>query len=160
MERLQSILENGMYGFYVTLNETAEKDRIFCKHDPVHFLDVARIGQIINLQENFGLTQEMIYAAALLHDIGRWQQYETGEDHAAAGARLAKEILEQCGFLPDETEQICGAIASHRDSSVKEEKNLRGLLYRADKLSRPCFLCKAEQECDWKEGKKNLQLNY
>ena len=52
------------------------------------------------------------------------------------------------------------AILQHRNESVKEEKNLRGVLYRADKASRACFACKAEPECNWKDDKKNRSVVY
>ena len=35
-----------------------------------------------------------------------------------------------------------------------------GLLYRADKDSRPCFSCEAEADCNWKGSKKNLKILY
>ncbi len=155
---VNQILQNETYLGYLKQNEEKEADRIFCHHDLSHFLDVARIGMILNLEEGYGLSQELVYAAALLHDIGRWKQYEDGEDHAAVSARLCGSILRGCGVSLDETDLIRQAIASHRDGSVKEEKSLRGLLYRADKLSRPCFGCKAEKDCNWKEDKKNQSL--
>ena len=152
------ILLNETYRGFLKQNEEKEEERIFCHHDLSHFLDVARIGMILNLEEGYGLSQEVVYAAALLHDIGRWKQYEDGEDHASVSARLCGQILRECGADEETIDVIRSAIASHRDASVKEEKSLRGLLYRADKLSRPCFGCKAEAECNWKADKKNKEL--
>ena len=43
---------------------------------------------------------------------------------------------------------------------TSEEKNLNGLLYRADKMSRACFCCQVEPICNWKDEKKNLKLKY
>ena len=37
-----------------------------------------------------------------LHDIGRWRQYETGEDHSIIGAEMAEEILGRAVFSPQE----------------------------------------------------------
>lgn len=136
----------------------AEVDRPFCHHDMVHFMDVARIGWIINLEEGHGIEKEWIYAAALLHDIGRHDQYADGTPHEQAGARRAPQILRECGFDDKETDVIISAIASHRDKEVASEASLRGILYRADKLSRACFACKAEKECNWKNDKKNLHI--
>ena len=42
-----------------------------------HLLDVARLAWIFNLEANQEISKERIYAAALLHDIGRHIQYET-----------------------------------------------------------------------------------
>lgn len=104
--------------------------------------------------------EEMIYAAALLHDIGRWKQYEDGTPHEEASAALAPEILSDCGFTKEETEQIVTAISNHRNAAVRDEQSFNGILYRADKMSRSCFCCEAEAACDWKGDKKNLVLRY
>ncbi len=158
MQRVNQILELDSYKEYVERNEAAEEARKFCHHDMGHFLDVARIAYILNAEADYRLSGEMIYAAALLHDIGRWQQYQEGIPHEEASARLAPDILIKCGFNKGEISVIVEAIRQHRNSAVKEEKNLNGLLYRADKLSRACFFCKAEKECDWKNDKKNKSL--
>lgn len=158
MERVNRILTCSLYQEYLQKNNLAEAERRFCHHNMGHFLDVARIACILNVQEDYGQKKELIYAAALLHDIGRWRQYEDGTPHEAASADLAPEILCESGFDARERSIILGAVKNHRNAAVKEEKSLSGLLYRADKYSRPCFACEAEKECDWKKGKKNLKL--
>lgn len=158
MERVNRILKQDLYLDYLKRNELAEKDRKFCRHHMVHFLDVARIAMILNQKESYGIEPEMIYAAALLHDIGRWKQYQDGTPHEVASAELAPEILLKSGFDSEETNVIIKAIESHRDPGVREEKSLKGLLYRADKDSRPCFACEMEKECNWKNERKNLLL--
>ena len=158
MKKINNIISNRKFLDYMKKTAKWEWEREFCRHDMVHLTDVARIAMIINLQDGYGLDREMIYAAALLHDIGRWQQYETGEDHALVSAGLAPAILAECGFSKEDSEQIVSAISTHRDSGVKDEKNLKGLLYRADKLSRPCYFCEQEKNCNWKNEKKNKTL--
>ncbi|MDE5909042.1 MAG: HD domain-containing protein [Lachnospiraceae bacterium] len=160
MERVNRILTCSLYQEYLKKNNLAEAGRRFCHHNMGHFLDVARIACILNEQEAYGQDREIIYAAALLHDIGRWQQYAFGIPHEAASADLAPEILGESGFDGGELSMILEAIKNHRNVAVKEEKSLSGLLYRADKYSRPCFVCEVEEECDWKKGKKNLRLIY
>lgn len=155
MQRVNQILESEAFKEYLIKNEQAESKRVFCHHDMGHFLDVARIAMIMNNAERYGVEKELIYAAALLHDIGRWQQYEDGTPHEQASALLAPDILNACGFEKEEVTRIVNAISKHRNPDVKEQKDLAGLLYRADKLSRPCFTCKAEQDCNWKGEKKN-----
>lgn len=157
-ERIQAILQNKSFQKCLKKNEEAEVARKFCHHDMVHFLDVARIAIILNEKEQQGVADEFIYAAALLHDIGRFQQYKDNTPHEKASAQLAPKILKKCGFLPEEIEHIVDAILSHRDREAKDSMGLRGLLYRADKLSRPCFACKAKRGCNWKADKKNLTL--
>ncbi len=158
MERINRILHHSLFRECLAKNEAAEAERIFCRHDMGHFMDVARIGQIMNLEEKVGLEQELIYAAALVHDIGRHVQYADGTPHERASAVRAPQILKECGFDDKETGVIIDAVLHHRDVLVKEEQNLRGVLYRADKLSRACYACKAEAQCDWKKDKKNLEI--
>lgn len=160
MERINKILTSEKYKEYVQKNKAAEENRIFCCHNMEHFLDVARIASILNLEEKLQMDRELIYAAALLHDIGRHLQYARGIPHEVASAGLAPDILTEAGFEGLEQEEILHAICMHRNSEVAGEKNLAGILYRADKLSRACFACEAEGLCDRKAQKKNLQLRY
>lgn len=159
-ERSNRIWKHELFQKYLSLNERAEENREFCHHDMAHFLAVARIAQILNLKEVQEVDEELIYAAALLHDIGRHMQYADGTPHEAASAQLAPEILRDCGFNIEETDTIITAIRKHRNVDSAKEPGLDGLLYRADKLSRTCFVCKAEKECDWKKGKKNMKNEY
>lgn len=158
MERVNRILECPAYREHLGKNNAAEEGRRFCRHNMGHFLDVARIAWIENLEEGLSIERELVYAAALLHDIGRHVQYEDGTPHEEAGYRIAPGILKECGFDREEEEVILDAVVSHRDSRVKQERSLRGLIYRADKLSRGCFACEAEGECNWKNEKKNKKL--
>ncbi|MCM1193425.1 MAG: HD domain-containing protein [Butyrivibrio sp.] len=160
MNRVNNILNHPLFIENLEKNRTAEADRRFCRHDMAHFLDVARIARIMNLEEGLGLPEALIYGAALLHDIGKHRQYEEGAPHEQASALIAPEILRDCGFDEKETAVIADAILQHRNSGVIPERNLRGLLYRADKASRPCFACKAEKECSWKDGRKNKEIVY
>lgn len=160
MERIDRILNHDLFVYHVEKNRRAETDRPFCRHDMAHFLDVARIAWIMNLEEGAHIGREMIYAVALLHDLGRHIQYEDGTPHERAGGEIALQILRDCGFDDSETGVIVDAIVSHRDMAVSQERTLRGLFCRADKASRPCFSCAAEKLCDWKADKKNLTIRY
>ncbi|MDE7223449.1 MAG: HD domain-containing protein [Acetatifactor sp.] len=158
MERVNRILRHEAFQSHVQENEAAEEDRIFCHHDMAHFLDVARIAMIFNYQESLGIPRDMIYGAALLHDIGRHEQYETGTPHEEASARIAPDILADCGYDPEEIQKIAEAIALHRISDTGRRQDLAGILYRADKASRACFSCKASGQCNWKEDRKNREI--
>ena len=176
MERIDLILKHRLFLYHLNENRKAEVDRKFGKHDLSHFLDVARtggnstlppqerdvarIGEIINLESSLGLDRELIYAAALLHDMGRHVQYEDGTPHELAGAEIAPEILSECGFDASETAVIVDAIRSHRDAAVSAQNDLSGVLYRADKASRNCFACEVERECHRSSEKKNLKIRY
>ena len=76
MDRVNAILKHKTYRKYYDQIEKIEKDRIFCRHQMPHLLDVARIAYITNLERNLGYDREVIYAAAILHDIGKSFQYE------------------------------------------------------------------------------------
>lgn len=160
MERINRILENDKYKEYLQKNKTAEEDRIFCCHNMVHFLDVARIAYVLMLEEQIETSKDLIYATALLHDIGRHMQYADGTPHEKASAIMAEDILKECGFEKEEQKEILRAIRKHRDAKIATEESLAGVIYRADKLSRACFACEAEHLCDWKSEKKNLELRY
>ena len=121
---------------------------------------MARIAMQLNLEEDLGVSKELIYVTALLHDIGRHVQYADGTPHEQAGALLAMEILEDGDFSAAEAAEILYAIANHRNKHIAGQGDLAALIYRADKLSRPCFGCKMEKECDWSKSKKNLYLEY
>lgn len=158
MNNISQIWEHPLFQESLLATEQLERDRIFCGHDRNHLLDVARIAYIENLETGAGIPKYLIYAAALLHDIGRHLQYTEGIPHHEASAQLAAEILPECGFSQEDTRQILDAILSHRDKAVSASAGLSGMIYRADKQSRCCFACPAEPECDWSREKKNLTL--
>ena len=130
----------------------------FCRHTPEHFLDVARLMYIYALEEHLELPKELIYAAALLHDIGRAQQYQYNIPHDIAGVEIAREILTDLHFTEQEKELILSSIGHHRKGDSCSM--LTALLYKADKQSRNCFLCSAASECYWSDDKKNMKIEY
>lgn len=160
MERRNRILNHDLFIRCIARIEAAERDRKFCRHNMAHFLDVARLAMILREKDGIESGEDWIYAAALLHDIGRHVQYENGTPHELASAQIAAAILWECGFDHKETTVIVEAIRMHRNQEAAEQKNLNGLLYRADKMSRSCFACAAKKDCDWKQEKKNLLLHY
>ena len=158
MEKYDKILHDEVYITHIRRCEECEKDREFGHHDMAHFLDVARVGMIINLTENYGISKELIYGAALLHDVGRDVQYLEGIPHDVASVEIAKDILSRTEYTFEEQNAILEAIGNHRKADIRQEKSLSGLIYRADKESRPCYFCKAFEECNWKSDKKNTEL--
>lgn len=157
MDRFNYILNDEKYRYYLKRNKKFEKGRKFCKHNLRHFLDVARVAQIINLEENLKYEKEMIYVTAILHDIGKSYQYENGTPHEVVSWEIAKTILEAYEFSEEEIALIRRGILGHRD---KKSRGFASLMYRADKLSRQCINCKAINECNWSDEKKNLEIYY
>ncbi|WP_395879548.1 HD domain-containing protein [Desulfallas sp. Bu1-1] len=161
LRRVDRILNDPCYRKCLERNAACEATRRFCRHDLQHMLDVSRITYMLVLEDG-GLgegaaaqgvagnspaaVKEIIYAAGLLHDMGRWREYETGEDHAAAGARLAGPVLDRAGFDAVERKIITTAIREHRTKGG-EASRLGQYLRRADDLSRPCSFCPARADC-------------
>ncbi|HSP47061.1 MAG TPA: HD domain-containing protein [Clostridiaceae bacterium] len=145
MDRFNRILQDESFRAHVARIEEREKIRIFCHHDLAHFLDVARIAYILSLEENHQIEKELIYTAGILHDLGRWVEYDTGADHAVESRRIAEGFLEKYGYDREEKDLILSAIGNHRISDAA--RPFDALFYRADKLSRPCVVCPARPQC-------------
>lgn len=158
MARVDAITAYPLWRKSVARIAQLEATREFCRHDVTHFLDVARLAWIENLERGLEVPKEEIYAAALLHDIGRHLQYEKGIPHDEASVQLGGQILSDCGFSADAKKRILEAIGGHRNKDTKTRDDLCGLIYRADKGSRMCLLCRAEKECNWSEEKKNRHI--
>lgn len=156
MERVNRILTHPVFRQKLTELEALEREREFCRHGLDHLLAVARLMLIYNGEEGAGIPREILYAAALLHDIGRGSQYTAGIPHEQAGVEIAAPILADCGFDGEESRRILAAIGSHRENESRSE--LGRLLYQADKKSRACFACPVSAACNWPEEKKNHTL--
>ena len=100
-----------------------------------------------------------MYGAALLHDLGRYRQYEDGTPHHQASAALAETILPDAGYTAEETAMIAAAIGQH-GAAADAQGQLARILYDADKLSRNCFQCSAQAECKWLPEKRNTTILY
>lgn len=161
MKRIRLIQEHGQFQELFGKLQEAERDRVFCRHTMEHFLDVARLMYIYNLENGSNIRKDVIYAAALLHDIGRYEQIRNGTSHDIAGARIAQEIMKDCGFTAEEIRTVSNAILGHRNAeSAASEEQLTEYLYRADKKSRNCFSCPVQDACNWPGEKKNQWIEY
>ena len=156
MDRVNAILEHPVFSEHLTRLETLEQTRIFCRHDLSHLLDVARMMWIAALEGQLPLNREVVYAAALLHDLGRVEQLQKGTPHDQASAELARQLLPEAGFCAEEIRQIQDAILAHRADGG--ENALGRLLYRADKRCRRCWQCGARDACNWPDEKKNWEI--
>ena len=142
MENINIILNNKEYKQALEKLSEYERNREFCNHTIEHFMDVSRIAYIMVLEEKLNVSKEVIYAIGLLHDIGRVKQYEEGIHHDIASVEMSKEILKETSFTDEEINIILNGIANHRKES---DNKLEEIIYKADKLSRQCFNCKAEK---------------
>lgn len=155
MNRCQRIINHPLYRDCMDRIERAEQGRIFCLHGLPHFLDTARIGYILVLERGLNIEKELLYAAALLHDSGRYNPII--KDHAEASAINAELIMPDCGFSEEETQAAARAIRSHRSNSSDDE--LGRVLYEADKKSRMCFDCRGAAQCYWTDEKRNKEID-
>ncbi len=161
MDRVNEIWKHPLYQKYYARIEELEQNRVFCRHQMPHLLDVARIAYIRNLEDDMGFAKDVVYAAAVLHDIGKALQYEARIPHELAGVDIAEQILAdlpaEAAYTTDEKRMILTAVKGHRRLREDPEP-LEKLLYESDKASRMCFACPAEAQCDWSREKKNMEI--
>jgi uncharacterized protein len=148
MARVNAILHHPDYQQWIMEINEAETGREFCRHGLEHAFDVARIAYEIWLDSGGKpVAKDIIYAAALLHDVGRYLSYDNENvDHAAASASLAEDLLTEIGYHPEVVKAITDAIRQHRKPGAD---GLARVLYEADKISRPCYFCPAAGKCNW-----------
>lgn len=158
MNRVNKIIVHKTYQSELKRIEMLEKDRIYCRHTMEHFLDTARIAYILVLEHHLMIEKEIVYATALLHDIGRAKEYEDKIPHDKASAMIAEGILKDCGFIEEEIAYITETILFHRKK--KESDSFFELFYQADKLSRNCSRCAACETCYWPKEQKNHTITY
>ena len=117
----------------LTTEQAAQLYQNDSAHDFDHVLRVLANAQHIGTAENANM--DILRTAVLLHDIARADQYRTGKDHAAEGARRAREMLQDAGQPEEFIEAVCHAIAAHRFRVNNPPKTLEAkILYDADKL--------------------------
>lgn len=161
MPRIDYVCDHSLFRRHLSNIVKLEAGRIFCRHGVDHLLDVARIMWIRNLEDDMGFDREVVYATALLHDIGKDEQYESGISHDVVSESVAAAILdgmpEDLAFDEADVSAIKTAIMGHRRLRANSQP-LERLLYAADKASRPCFACPARNACNWSDDKKNLSI--
>ncbi|MDE6502273.1 MAG: HD domain-containing protein [Ruminococcus sp.] len=157
LELTNKILANETYHKELEELRRLEKDRIFCGHDIQHFLDIARITMIICHEKGIDVMPDLIYSASLLHDIGRTKEYSENIPHHIAGKEIAEKILDETGCSSGIKNRILSLIVNHRNQQ-NEKDSLESIFYMADKKSRLCFACPSRKICNWKEEKKNMNI--
>lgn len=166
MKYVDAVLKEPSFLLQLRQLEELEKNRNYCRHDFRHSLDTARIAWIYSFENKLLPEKEQIYLSALLHDLGRVDEYKTRISHDKASAAFAGEILRQVGYDEKKTEEICYAIGAHRRRAAfteitQEDRNvfsvkeqLAIILAKADQLSRNCFVCSVRSDCKWLEEEK------
>ncbi len=154
-----------------------EAERIYCRHEIEHGLDVCRIAWIMYLEDVISdntvgkntirfsggdSAKDRFYVTGLLHDVGRSLQYRTGEHHSTAGEKLAGQILKEIGYPEKWIRETVDFIRDHHGrQNVYTDKTAVGYyIERADQLSRNCFCCPAAATCKWKDEERNRTIRY
>ncbi len=89
----------------------------------------------VRIGKEQGANLKVLGAAALLHDIGRPKEAETGVSHSILSGEMGKEILTEIGYDAEEIECVIDAIRTHRFSEGIEPNSLEGrILSDVDKL--------------------------
>ncbi|CAI8996636.1 HD domain-containing protein [Brevibacillus sp. IT-7CA2] len=102
-------------------------------HDWQHNLRVMAMCERIGREE--GADMEVLRLAALLHDIGRAEERQTGECHAEISARLAGEWLSERSMTEAFISRVQSAILAHRFRKDRPPHTLEEkVLFDADKL--------------------------
>lgn len=149
-DKIELILEHELFVNNMKKCMDYEKERIYCKHDIYHSFDVARICYIIILENKMNYSRELVYALALLHDIGRARQYEFGEKHNEVGSELAAIIMHDVGFQVQEISLVKNVILEHSGEHILEPpSSLDKGFFQADFLARKCMWCNAKKTCKW-----------
>lgn len=137
---------------------TEKEKEYFC-----HVQFVCQIG--LELAKKYKVNRKLIEISCLLHDIGRSQEIGD-EDHADAGARMSKPILDNTFFSKAEREAILLCVKNHNkhisNPSIEEK-----IVITADCASKVLFheafmlLCKKQtyqQKLEW--GQQYLEKGY
>ncbi|MDO9130845.1 MAG: HD domain-containing protein [Anaerolineales bacterium] len=98
-----------------------------------HTLRVAQWGKIIAEAE--GADVVLVAAACLLHDVASFDVMPDDRDHGRAGAEIARPLLEELGYTPEQVEAICYAVAAHADVENPETLEAR-VVTDADNMDR------------------------
>ncbi|MGG4439914.1 HD domain-containing protein [Brevibacillus fortis] len=102
-------------------------------HDWQHNLRVMAMCERIGREE--GAKMEVLRLAALLHDIGRAEERQTGECHAEISARLAGEWLSERSMTEVFISHVQSTILAHRFRKERPPHTLEEkILFDADKL--------------------------
>jgi len=107
--------------------------------NPCH--DISHVDRVLKLAlrlgESEGADLEIVWAAALLHDVARKEQDELGGMvcHAERGGELARDILKEMGISEESIKKVVHCVETHRFRKENIPESVEAMvLYDADKL--------------------------
>jgi len=100
---------------YLKREDRAEFDRLLVSLDYRwrHTLRVSQWGK--HIAEAEGADVELVVAACLLHDVASFDVMPDDNDHGRVGAEIARPLLNEIGYTPEQVENICISVAEHAD---------------------------------------------
>ena len=127
--------------------------------DEEHHLVVATMME--NLLQEYNLDEEIMMAAALLHDTGyakippnkrkkHWAK-KVRREHMKFGAELAKKVLKKVNYPSAKIKQVCAMIAIHDDPEALKTKESQ-ILKEAD------ILWMTTEKAFWLDVKRRPEL--
>lgn len=180
MKYCDRVLKHPIFEKFMQEIRQLEADRVYCRHELEHGVDVARLAWIYYMEDkldddsqNVGVlywkrpsygewveekeeVKDLIYTCALLHDIGRVTQYRTGIHHSISGVEPAMQILQDIEAPESWVKEIMDVVSEHSHGSISDKKkNLEYYITKADHDCRLCFACQASDSCKWSEEEKN-----
>ena len=89
----------------------------------------------MQLSKGLQVNTRVLEAAALLHDVGRAREDESGVSHSILSGEMSREYLRELGYSAGEIQHVVDAIRTHRFSEKVEPTSLEGqILSDADRL--------------------------
>ena len=115
LQRIADFVRARQKEMYLKREDRAEFDRLLVGLDYRwrHTLRVAQWGKIIAEAE--GADVELVVAACLLHDVASFDVMPNDNDHGRVGAQIARPLLNETGYTPEQVENICTSVAEHAD---------------------------------------------
>ena len=89
-------------------------------HGILHVLEVVRRSFVLNKTLNLNLDPNMIYVIAASHDLGKYEEHETGEKHAKIAGRRFIENQDFSRFFTDNQRQIIKEAIEDHSSSLED----------------------------------------
>ena len=160
--QIDRLLQHPMYRARLELLQELERKRDFCGHNLEHFMKVGRIAEYVVAKNELLFAEEVVWGAALLHDMGRVEQYRQGISHEKASVAFAREILFSLDWNVSDIDMVCEAIGSHshrqcaadRWRKMPELVSLTEVISFANQFSRTCYKCHMADACKWTEEEK------
>jgi uncharacterized protein len=84
----------------------------------------AVVDNAVALAKAYDADVEVVELAALLHDIASVTKEEYKAEHHIHGAKIAEELLTECGYPPEKIELIKQCILNHRGSRPRARNTI------------------------------------